>query len=182
MHYRRLPDSPGVWACGQQQLTALWGGTSRQKSLPLLYLGPLLNASSQPTPVKKISSLFQPSRVFQALLCCKVRQLQNKLMQRVCQNRRPPAATTFELQQRWWEAPSSLRIIRCPGSRGGSALHHFRVTESPTTTRPAPLPASCRTRSIMLCRRSVRMNPSIQNRRGRELLIRRRPTQPAVAV
>jgi len=67
MCFEQLPDSPGVRGLWQQQLTALWGGISRQKLLPLLYLGPLLIASSQPTPVKKVSSLFQPCRVFQAL-------------------------------------------------------------------------------------------------------------------
>ena len=91
MRFGKLPDSPGDWGHGQQQLTALWGGTSRPKLLPLQYLGPLLTASSQPTPVKKISSLFQPSRVFQALLCCWDCQLQFKLKQRVCQNRQGSA-------------------------------------------------------------------------------------------
>ena len=93
MGFSKRPDSPDPQGLRQPLRKALWGGTSRRKLLPINHLGPSLNASSQPTPVKKISSLFQPSRVFQALLSCTDCQLQLLLKQRVCQSRGPPVGS-----------------------------------------------------------------------------------------
>ena len=86
-------------------------------------LRPAFNASSQPTPVKSYSSLFRPSRVFQAPLSQTDCQLQLRLKQRACQSRHPSDRRNSKAME-----TSVARLIRLSSTRKKPRLLSTQLT------------------------------------------------------